>query len=130
MGIPAQEHGGGGVRRAFAIGAAVCTLFGALLGPSRVFGSGAAEKTRAIVDSGHAGAVRWIEMDVKRSLLFSSGEDGSVRIWDPVAGNLMHTLQEYETSDRFGSAEDRPSINEHKSSVEWIGQRLPEELFG
>ena len=81
------------MRRALVLGAVVCGLFGALLGPSLVFGSGAAEKTRAIVDSGHAGVVRWIEVDVKRGLLFSSGDDGTVRIWDPVAGNLMHTLQ-------------------------------------
>jgi WD40 repeat protein len=58
-----------------------------------LFGSGGSERTRAIVDSGHVGAVRWLEFDEKRGLLFSSGDDGTVRIWDPVAANLMRILQ-------------------------------------
>jgi len=65
--------------------------------PAALFASGQAEAgaggTRAIIDSGHAGAVSAMEFDEKRGLLFTSGEDGTVRIWDPVAGNLLHTLR-------------------------------------
>jgi hypothetical protein len=72
-------------------------VFGAilstLLGPAALFGSGTAEAARAIVDSGHAGAVRWIEFDEKRGLLFSAGDDGTVRIWDPASGGLVRVLQ-------------------------------------
>ena len=68
-------------------------MLAAVLGQPLVFGSGAPEGVRAIVDSGHAGAVRWMEFDEKRGLLFSSGDDGTVRIWDPAAGALMRVLQ-------------------------------------
>ena len=73
-------------------------LLWALLGvPAAVAAEGQGEgfsgATRAIVDSGHAGAVRAMEYDDKRGLLFTSGEDGTVRVWDPVAGNLLHTLR-------------------------------------
>jgi WD40 repeat protein len=77
------------VRRACLLGA----LLAAVLGPAVLFGSGGFEGTRAIVDSGHAGAVRWIEFDEKRGLLFSAGDDGTVRIWDPGAGTLIRVLQ-------------------------------------
>ena len=81
------------MRRAVLLAAAFGALSALLSFPSPAFGSGGAERTRAIVDSGHAGSVRWIQVEEKRGLLFSAGEDGTVRIWDPVAGNLMHTLQ-------------------------------------
>jgi WD40 repeat protein len=68
-------------------------MLATVLGPAVLFGSGGSEGTRAIVDSGHAGAVRWLEFDEKRGLLFSAGDDGTVRVWDPVAGNLMRVLQ-------------------------------------
>jgi hypothetical protein len=68
-------------------------MLATLLGPCVLFGSGGSEGTRAIIDSGHAGAVRWIEFDEKRGLLFSAGDDGTVRIWDPAAGSLMRILQ-------------------------------------
>lgn len=79
----------------FLVLAALCAALGAT--PAVLFGSGqgegAADGTRAIIDSGHAGAVRWMEFDDKRGLLFTAGEDGTVRVWDPVAGNLLHTLR-------------------------------------
>jgi WD40 repeat protein len=68
-------------------------MLATVLGPAVLFGSGGSEGTRAIVDSGHTGAVRWLEFDEKRGLLFSAGDDGTVRVWDPVAGNLMRVLQ-------------------------------------
>ncbi|MGO9310607.1 MAG: hypothetical protein ACLQDL_16490 [Spirochaetia bacterium] len=77
------------MKRACALG----VMLAALLAPALLFGSGGSEGTRAVVDSGHTGAVRWIEFDEKRGLLFSSGDDGTVRIWDPVAGNLLKVLQ-------------------------------------
>ena len=75
------------------LAAALAGVLSAAACPAAVFGSGGGESTRAIVDSGHAGAIRWIELDEKRGLLFSSGDDGTVRIWDPVAGNLLRVLQ-------------------------------------
>ena len=63
-----------------------------------VFASGTTEdasatpNARSIIDSGHAGAVRWIEADDKRGLLFTAGDDGTVRIWDQAAGSLVRTL--------------------------------------
>jgi len=77
------------VKRACLLGA----VLAAVLWPAMLFASGGSEGTRAIVDSGHAGAVRWIEFDERRGLLFSAGDDGTVRIWDPVAGNLLRILQ-------------------------------------
>ncbi len=79
--------------RPLALVALLAALSGTLLGPSPAFGSGGAEKARAVIDSGHAGSVRWLEVDEKRGLLFSAGDDGTVRIWDPLAGNLFRTLQ-------------------------------------
>jgi WD40 repeat protein len=82
------------VSRTFLLAAVLsAALLSAAPGPAVLFASGAPEGTRAIVDSGHAGPVRWMEFDDKRGLLFSSGDDGTVRVWDPVAGNLMRVLQ-------------------------------------
>jgi hypothetical protein len=77
--------------------------------PAAAYGSGQSQTTRAMIDSGHAGAVRWLEFDDKRGLLFSSGDDGTVRIWDPVAGNLLRTLQ--VTQLRTGRIAASPSAS-------------------
>ena len=60
--------------------------------PAPLFASGATENVRSVIDSGHAGAVRWIEADERRGLLFTAGDDGTVRIWDLAAGTLVRTL--------------------------------------
>lgn len=75
---------------------AVCAMALALCGRGLLFAGGqpegARDAARAIIDSGHAGAVRWMEFDEKRGLLLTSGEDGTARVWDPVTGSLLHTL--------------------------------------
>ena len=68
-------------------------MLAAFLGQGPAFASGGSEGIRAIVDSGHAGATRWLEFDEKRGFLFTSGDDGTVRIWDPAAGTLLRVLQ-------------------------------------
>jgi len=69
-------------------------LCGALGVACRGFASGAAEAdVRSIVNTGHTGAVRGLEYDERRGLLFSSGDDGTVRIWDAAAGSLERKLQ-------------------------------------
>ena len=90
LGFAAPHHGSLGVRRALLLAAALAGLF--VCAPALVFGSGAAENARSIIDSGHAGAVRWIESDERRGLLFTAGDDGTVRIWDRSAGTLVRAL--------------------------------------
>ena len=59
----------------------------------RGFGSGAREAdVRSVVNSGHTGAVRDIQYDDRRNLLFSAGDDGTVRAWEP-DGSLLCKLQ-------------------------------------
>ena len=55
---------------------------------------------RAVVSSGHRGAVLDMAEDSARGLLFSVGEDGFLRVWDSRAGShrpvphLQDTLAE------------------------------------
>ena len=59
----------------------------------RGFGSGATEvDVRSVVNSGHVGSVRDLQYDDRRNLLFSAGDDGTVRIWEP-DGSLVSKLQ-------------------------------------
>ena len=48
---------------------------------------------KTLVDTGHRGEVLALEYDEERRLLFSAGEDGTVRVWDPARGALVHRLQ-------------------------------------
>ncbi|HET6449688.1 MAG TPA: WD40 repeat domain-containing protein [Spirochaetia bacterium] len=75
-------------RRALALAA----MLGAVL-TAPGFGSAQGEDTRALIDSGHAGAVRGMELDDRSGLLFTAGQDGTVRIWDPSSGDLQRVLQ-------------------------------------
>jgi WD40 repeat protein len=60
----------------------------------RLFASGNPElQARSVVETGHIGAVRCLEFDDKRNLLFSGGDDGTVRIWDAATQSIVHTLQ-------------------------------------
>ena len=69
-------------------------LSGALGVACRLFAAGAAEAdVRSIVNTGHTGAVRGMEYDEKRGLLFSAGDDGTVRLWNTATGSLLRKLQ-------------------------------------
>ncbi len=46
----------------------------------------------ALVDSSHTGAVNDLVYDSGRGLLFSAGQDGTVRIWEP-GGRLRYSLR-------------------------------------
>jgi WD40 repeat protein len=48
--------------------------------------------TRAVVSSGHRGAVLDMAEDGDRGLLFSVGEDGFLRVWDAEAGTLVRKI--------------------------------------
>jgi len=43
-----------------------------------------------LINSGHAGVVTDLEYDPQRRLLFSAGEDGSVRVWDRSGRIVQH----------------------------------------
>ena len=46
-----------------------------------------------LINSGHAGVVTDLEYDPQRQLLFSAGEDGSVRVWDRSNGHIVQHLR-------------------------------------
>ncbi len=48
--------------------------------------------TRAVVISGHRGAVLAIASDEARGLLFTGGSDGTVKIWDAATRSLVKSL--------------------------------------
>jgi len=61
-------------------------------------GAGALENTlasdiRSVVTTGHVGAVLDLQYDEKRNLLFSAGDDGTVRIWEAADGALYRSLR-------------------------------------
>jgi WD40 repeat protein len=49
--------------------------------------------SRLIVTTGHKGAILDIESDTDENKLFSSGEDGTVRLWDLESGRLVRVLR-------------------------------------
>ena len=51
-----------------------------------------APSSSAIVNSGHRGAVLDIAFDDAQNLLFSVGEDGTLRLWNPAAPALVRSL--------------------------------------
>ena len=48
--------------------------------------------SRAVVSSGHQGAVRDIAADAARGLLLSAGDDGTLRVWDIGSQTLIRRL--------------------------------------
>jgi WD40 repeat protein len=76
---------------------AVGLLLGACLllaSACRAFPSGNTETgARNLVNTGHTGAVLGLAFDDRRNLLVSSGDDGTVRLWDTTLGILVRTLQ-------------------------------------
>lgn len=48
---------------------------------------------KTLVSTGHRGEVLALEYDEERKLLFSAGEDGTVRVWQPSRRALLHRLQ-------------------------------------
>lgn len=65
----------------------------ALASACRGFPSGVSERNaRSVVNTGHTGAVLGLEFDDRRTLLFSAGSDGTVRVWDAAAGIILKKL--------------------------------------
>jgi WD40 repeat protein len=55
--------------------------------------SSLASDVHSVVTTGHVGAVLDLAYDEKRDLLFSAGEDGTVRVWDAADGALYRVLK-------------------------------------
>jgi hypothetical protein len=76
-----------------------------------VHASGAQEGARCLVTSGHRGAIRDLEYDERTGFLFSSGEDGTVRIWAAGPGSLNHTLRPTQLfTDRLAVNPMKPQL--------------------
>jgi WD40 repeat protein len=65
----------------------------ALADPGSALADPGSALARAVVNTGHTGAVLGLAYDDRRGLLFSAGDDGTVRVWDPAAGILQHVLR-------------------------------------
>jgi WD40 repeat protein len=70
--------------------AAILITAGVLfIGPPAVY----AQDVRVVINTGHTGRVNTIAYHDSYSLLFSGGEDGTLRIWDPETEKLVYLLQ-------------------------------------
>lgn len=52
-----------------------------------------ADDVRVVINSGHTGTVRFLDVDERENLLFSCGDDGTVRAWDTDTKKLVSLLQ-------------------------------------
>jgi WD40 repeat protein len=52
-----------------------------------------ASDMRVVINSGHTGPVRSLDVDERNNLLFSGGDDGTVRAWDTDTKKLVSLLQ-------------------------------------
>ena len=52
-----------------------------------------AEEPRVIVNTGHTGGIRTLKFSTRYDLLFSGGEDGTIRAWNPDNRDLVYQLQ-------------------------------------
>jgi hypothetical protein len=78
--------------KSFALAAAAMLGLVFSAAPARAEGSPQAE-VRALVNTGHRGAILAMEHDEGRNLLFTAGEDGTIRVWDPGSRALAHLLR-------------------------------------
>ena len=67
-------------------------LLGAALAAAGVPVGPGSLTSRAVVSYGHQGAVRDLSVDDPRGLVFSAGEDGTLRIWDAESQTLIHRI--------------------------------------
>ena len=52
-----------------------------------------AQHQRVLVNTSHAGQVLDVAYDADRNLIFSAGEDGTVRVWEAASKKLVHLLR-------------------------------------
>ncbi len=96
LGVPAK-----GLRGTAVIRRLLALLGAALLIACPTFPTGTAETgVRSVVTTGHTGVVLGLRYDASRHLLFSSGDDGTVRVWDVDSGGLAHCLQVTRSNTR------------------------------
>ena len=69
------------------------------------------DNPRVVVDNGHTGVVRSLEYHQEFDLLFSSGEDGTVRGWNASTKELVYNLRvSYNPIEKFALDPEQPRI--------------------
>jgi WD40 repeat protein len=58
-----------------------------------IMGENITDRERIIVNTGHQGAVNDMEYDIASGFIYTSGNDGTLRIWDPSSKKLIHRMQ-------------------------------------